>query len=159
MKIVLLTGDSSAVGQAVGSQVNVSHVHGDLMPADKVKYVEAYQRLGTKVAMIGDGINDAPALAKADIGIAMGYSGTDIAVEAADVVLLSDDLKKVPELIRKSRKAIHTIWQNILVANVINFAAIILAAYGLVGPVLAAIVHNVGAILVVLNSARLLRKE
>jgi Cd2+/Zn2+-exporting ATPase len=158
-KIVLLTGDSSEVGSAVGSQVNVSAVHGDLLPADKVKYVEAYQRLGTKVAMIGDGINDAPALAKADIGIAMGFSGTDIAVEAADIVLLSDDLKKVPEIIRKSRKAIRTIWQNILAANIINFVAIILAAYGLVGPVVAAIVHNVGAILVVLNSARLLRHE
>lgn len=158
-KIVLLTGDGVAVGNAIGGQVNIPIIHGDLLPADKVKYVETYQRLGFKVAMIGDGINDAPALAKADIGIAMGYSGTDVAVEAADVVLLSDDLKKIPETIRKSRKAIRTIWQNIAVANIINFAAIILAALGLLGPVAAAIVHNVGAIIVVLNSARLLRTE
>jgi Cd2+/Zn2+-exporting ATPase len=158
-QIVLLTGDAAAVGNAVGLQVNIPIVHGDLLPADKVKYVETYQGLGLKVAMIGDGINDAPALAKADIGIAMGFSGTDIAIEAADVVLLSDDLQKIPETIRKSRKAIRTIWQNIVVANVINFAAIILAAVGWLGPVAAAIVHNVGAILVVLNSARLLRND
>ncbi|MDF2633491.1 MAG: heavy metal translocating P-type ATPase [Pelosinus sp.] len=156
-KIVMLTGDAARVGEAVGAQVNVPIVHGDLLPTDKVKYVETYQRLGFNVAMIGDGINDAPALAKANIGIAMGYSGTDIAIEAADIVLLSDDLKRVPETIQKSREAIRTIWQNIVVANVINFAAIILAAMGLLGPVAAAIVHNVGAILVVLNSARLLR--
>lgn len=156
-KIVMLTGDASRVGEAVGKQVDVPIVHGDLLPTDKVSYVETYQRSGCNVAMIGDGINDAPALAKANIGIAMGYSGTDIAIEAADIVLLSDDLKKVPETIQKSRKAIRTIWQNIVVANVINFAAIILAALGLLGPVAAAIVHNVGSILVVLNSARLLR--
>ncbi len=156
-KIVMLTGDASRVGEAVGKQVDVPIVHGDLLPTDKVSYVETYQRLGCNVAMIGDGINDAPALAKANIGIAMGYCGTDIAMEAADIVLLSDDLKKVPETIQKSRKAIRTIWQNIVVANVINFAAIVLAALGLLGPVAAAIVHNVGSILVVLNSARLLR--
>lgn len=158
-KVVLLTGDATAVGNAVGSEVNIPIIHGDLLPDDKVKYVETYQREGFKVAMLGDGINDAPALAKADIGIAMGHSGTDIAIEAADIVLLSDDLKKIPETIQKSRKAIRTIWQNIVVANVINFAAIILAALGLLGPVAAAIVHNIGAILVVLNSARLLRHE
>ena len=158
-QVVLLTGDAATVGNAVGLQVNIPIVHGDLLPADKVKYVETYQGLGLKVAMIGDGINDAPALAKADIGIAMGYSGTDIAIEAADIVLLSDDLQKIPETIRKSRKAIRTIWQNIVVANIINFAAIIFAALGLLGPVAAAIVHNAGAILVVLNSARLLRND
>ncbi|MBP2651410.1 MAG: heavy metal translocating P-type ATPase [Firmicutes bacterium] len=157
-QVVLLTGDAAAVGNAIGAQVNISMVHGDLLPADKVKYVETYQRSGLKVAMIGDGINDAPALAKADIGIAMGYSGTDIAIEAADIVLLSDDLKKIPETIHKSRKAIRTIWQNIVIANVINLVAIIFAAGGLLGPVAAAIVHNVGAIIVVLNSARLLRQ-
>lgn len=158
-KIVILTGDAEIVGTAVGKQVNIPIVHGDLLPADKVKYVEIYQRSGCNVAMIGDGINDAPALAKANIGIAMGYSGTDIAMEAADIVLLSDDLKKVPETIQKSRKAIRTIWQNIVLANGINFVAIILAAFGLLGPAAAAIVHNAGAIIVVLNSARLLRHE
>ncbi|HWR07004.1 cation-translocating P-type ATPase [Sporomusa sp.] len=158
-KIVLLTGDATVVGNAIGEQVNIPIIHGDLLPGDKVKYVETYQQAGCKVAMIGDGINDAPALAKADIGIAMGYSGTDIAVEAADIVLLSDDLKKIPETIQKSRKAIRTIWQNIVVANMINLAAIVFAACGLLGPVAAAIVHNVGAIIVVLNSARLLRNN
>lgn len=157
--IVLLTGDSAAVGNAIAEQVHVPLVHGDLLPPDKVRFVESYQQSGFRVAMVGDGINDAPALAKADIGIAMGRSGTDIAAEAADIVLLSDDLNKIPETIRKSKQAIRTIWQNIIVANVINFAAIIFAASGLLGPVVAAIVHNVGAIIVVLNSARLLRHD
>ncbi|MBP2657374.1 MAG: heavy metal translocating P-type ATPase [Firmicutes bacterium] len=155
--IALLTGDTTVVGKAVAAKVNIPIVHGDLLPPDKAKYVEEYQKQGFKVAMIGDGINDSPALAKADVGIAMGYTGTDIAIEAADIVLLSDDLKKIPELIQKSRKAIRTIWQNIIIANAINLIAIILAAGGLLGPVAAAIVHNVGAILVVLNSARLLQ--
>lgn len=156
-QVVLVTGDHAAAGRSVADQVGISKVHGDLLPADKVQYVEKYRHLGGKVAMIGDGINDAPALAKADIGIAMGGSGTDIAMEAADIVLLSDDLSKIDETIETSKKAIRTIWQNIIVANGINVVAILFAAIGWLGPVAAAIVHNAGAILVVLNSARLLR--
>lgn len=155
--VVLLTGDAAAAGKAIGARLNIPVVHGDLLPDDKVEYVKKYQQAGHKVAMIGDGVNDAPALAKADIGMAMGYTGTDIAIEAADIALLADDLRKVPEAIAVSRRAYRTINQNIIVANVINAAAIGFAAWGLLGPVAAAIVHNAGAILVVLNSARLLR--
>jgi P-type E1-E2 ATPase len=156
-KLILLTGDATPVGKAIAAELNIPVVHGDLLPSDKVEHVKKYQSLGHKVAMVGDGINDAPALVQADIGIAMGYSGTDIAIEAADIALLSDDLSKIPEAINISKRAYNTIWQNIIVANFINVVAIGFAASGLLGPVAAAIVHNAGAILVVLNSARLLR--
>lgn len=156
-QVVLLTGDTAAAGEAVARQAGIRSVFGGLLPGDKAKYIEGCQLDGARVAMTGDGINDAPALARADIGIAMGYCGTDIAIEAADIVLLSDDLKRVPETIEISRKAIRTIWQNLAAANSINFIAIIFAAVGLLGPVAAAIVHNIGSIAVVLNSARLLR--
>ncbi|MDU2064473.1 MAG: cation-translocating P-type ATPase [Sporomusaceae bacterium] len=157
--LVMLTGDALPVGKAIAAELNIPIVHGDLLPADKVSYVEKYQDLGHKVAMVGDGINDAPALVKADIGIAMGYSGTDIAMEAADIALLSDDLAKIPEAIDLSKQAYRTIWQNIFTANLINIVAIVFATLGLLGPIAAAIVHNAGAILVVLNSARLLRRS
>lgn len=155
--VALLTGDATAVGKAVGRQVGISAVHGDLLPGGKVERIKAYQAEGKQVAMVGDGINDAPALATADVGIAMGCVGTDVAVEAADVVLLSDDLNRVTEIMHLSRRALRAIRQNIVAANLINLAAIGLAAYGILGPVPAAIIHNAGAILVVLNSARLLR--
>ena len=155
-KLVLLTGDAATVGNAIAAELNIPEVHGDLLPSDKVEYVKRYQGLGRKVAMIGDGINDAPALAKADVGIAMGFSGTDIAIEAADIALLSDDLSKIPEAIDLSKRAYKTILQNIIVANLINIVAIGFAAWGLLGPVAAAIVHNAGAVLVILNSSRLL---
>lgn len=155
--LVMLTGDAAAAGHAIGSRLNIPVIHGDLLPGDKVNFIKEYQAAGGKVAMIGDGINDAPALVKADIGIAMGCTGTDIAIEAADIALLSDDLRKIPEAIQVSRRAYKTIGQNIVVANLINIVAIGFAAVGILGPVAAAIVHNAGSILVVLNSARLLR--
>jgi P-type E1-E2 ATPase len=155
----ILTGDNIAVGKFVAEQVGVAEVFGDLLPQDKAAIVEKYQQAGKQVAMVGDGINDAPALAKANVGIAMGCAGTDVAMEAADIALLSDDLEKIPELMRLSRRTVQTIQQNIITANLINIVAIGFAAYGLLGPVAAAIVHNAGAILVVLNSARLLKEQ
>ncbi|MEG6584369.1 heavy metal translocating P-type ATPase [Dendrosporobacter sp. 1207_IL3150] len=157
--VALITGDAAIVGKAVGEKLNISEVHGDLLPGDKVQFVKSYQEQGNKVLMVGDGVNDAPALAAANVGVAMGSGGTNVALEAASIALLSGDLKKLKVIIQLSRRTIKTIHQNIIAANFINFAAIVLAAYGLLGPVAAAIVHNLGAILVVLNSSRLLRNS
>ena len=158
-QVTMLTGDSTAAGTAVGNQVGITSVIGDLLPGQKASLVSQYQQDGNFVAMVGDGINDAPALAQAHVGIAMGVGGTDVAIEAADIALLSDDLGKIATIVLLSRSALRTIQQNIIVANAINIVAIGVAAYGLLGPVGAAIVHNAGAILVVLNSARLLKYQ
>ncbi|QJW45405.1 cation-translocating P-type ATPase [bacterium BFN5] len=158
-QVTMLTGDSTAAGNSVGNQVGIPSVIGDLLPGQKASLVSQYQQEGRFVAMVGDGINDAPALAQAHVGIAMGVGGTDVAIEAADIALLSDDLGKIATTVLLSRSALRTIQQNIIVANAINVVAIGVAAYGLLGPVGAAIVHNAGAILVVLNSARLLKYQ
>ena len=158
-QIAMLTGDSAAAGRAVAKRVGIDTVKGDLLPGQKAAVISEYQQDGKYVAMVGDGINDAPALAKSNVGIAMGVGGTDVAIEAADIALLSDDLGKIAVIVQLSRSAVRTIQQNIIVANAINFFAIAFAAYGWLGPVGAAIVHNAGAILVVLNSARLLRYQ
>ncbi len=157
--IVLVTGDTSVVGNAVGKKLQLAKIHGDLLPGDKVRFVKEYQDKGHKVLMVGDGVNDAPALATAQVGVAMGCGGTNVAMEAAGVTLLAGELSKITGIMKLSKQTIKTIHQNIVVANFINICAIGFAAFGLMGPVAAAIVHNLGAILVILNSARLLSSD
>ena len=127
------------------------------MPEDKLRRLESLERATIRTAMVGDGINDAPALKRAWVGIAMGGIGSDIAVNAADIVLVRDDIRVIPWLVRLSRRMMRMIRFNITLAMRINFLAIILAALGLMGPVLGALVHNAGSVIVILNSARLLR--
>ncbi|MEW6697448.1 MAG: heavy metal translocating P-type ATPase [Bacillota bacterium] len=156
-EIVMLTGDNPIPAGYVASRVNIQKFMAQQLPETKVQNVKSLQERGLRVAMIGDGINDAPSLAAADVGIAMGTSGTDVAIEAADIALLSDDLSKVPRVIYLSRKTLAVINQNIWFANGINLISIVLASTGILGPVLAAVVHNMSAIVVIINSSRLLR--
>ena len=155
-KVLMLTGDSRSVAEAISKGVGLDEIVSDLLPEDKLGYIKNLKARGEKVAMVGDGINDAPSLVEADVGIAMGVIGTDAAIEAADIALTSDDLSKVPEAIALSRKTVAIIKQSLFMSVAINGVALILASTGDIGPVVGAIIHNIGSILVVGNSSRLI---
>ena len=155
--IALLTGDNKTTADAIAAKAGIKEVYSEQLPEDKVRVVENYISKNKVVCMIGDGINDAPALARADIGIAMGVLGSDVALETADIALMSDDISKIPDLLILSKKVFSTIKINIIISMIINIIAVILAATGIIDPVVGALVHNVSSILVVLNSSTLIK--
>ena len=154
-RICLLTGDRNTAVQQAARAIGANDARGELLPGGKVEYIRSLQQAGHTVAMLGDGINDAPSLTVADIGIAMGIHGTDVATEASDAVLLQDDLKRLPFLIALARATHRAIIQNLILAVVISVIAIVFAAAGYLPPWAAAIIHNLGGVLVFLNSFRL----
>ncbi len=156
-EIWMLTGDSALVADRIGKQLGIRY-EAKLLPEEKVISVKEWKRKGRVVAMIGDGVNDAPALAAADIGIAMGAVGTDVAIETADIALMTDELEKIPAAIRLSRKALRVIKENIIFALVFNTVLVFLSAQGWVTMILGAIMHQASSLLVILSSMRLLRK-
>ena len=154
---VLLTGDHENAARAIASQLAIAEVRANCLPEDKLGYIDEFERCGKPVCMMGDGINDAPALKKAQVGIAMGGIGSDIAVEAADIALMDDEVKELPHLIALSRRMMTTIKVNMTFSMVLNFLAIVLAITGVLSPVVGALVHNAGSVLVIGNSALLLK--
>jgi Cu+-exporting ATPase len=155
--VTLLTGDRLAPARAVAGRVHLDRVEAEQTPGAKAEWVRRRQEAGRTVAMVGDGINDAPALAVADVGIALGGVGTDLAAEAGSIVLMGDPLAPLPEAIAMSRRAVRTIRQNILLfAFGLNAVAVVLAGLRVLGPVAAAVLHQVGSLLVILNAVRLL---
>ena len=152
---VLLTGDNRRAARHFAELAGLEEIRAELLPAQKVEAVEQLQKEGRKVCMIGDGINDAPALKSASVGVAMGLMGSDIAVEAADIALMRDDLDQVLYLRRLSRSALNTIRGNITASMCINAVAVTLSVLGVLNPVTGALVHNAGSVLVVLNAALL----
>lgn len=154
---VLITGDHGNAASAIGKALEINDIHADCLPEDKLLHIEEYRRGGNSVCMIGDGINDAPALKKADVGIAMGGVGSDIAVDAADIALVRDEIKELPHLFALSGRMMTTIKANMIFSMALNFLAIILAMTGVLNPVAGALVHNAGSVLVIINSALLLR--
>ena len=157
VKTVMLSGDHAAAAQAVAAAAGVAEAHGQLLPADKLTRIAELQARSGPTAMVGDGINDAPALAAADIGIAMGAAGTDTAMEAADVVVMNDDLRRLPGLIRLSRRTHAVLWQNIALALGIKAVFLVLALAGS-ATMWTAVFADMGAsLIVVANGLRLLR--
>ncbi len=152
---ILLTGDNTETANYFASQVGIGKVYGNLLPQEKLDWIEKLKSEGKKVCMIGDGVNDAPALKTADVSVAMGSVGSDVAIEAADIALLGDDIGKIPYLKKLSNSTLFTIKSNIALSMTINAVAIVCSVFGLLNPVTGAIVHNAGSCLVVLNAALL----
>ena len=153
---VLLTGDHGNAASAIARQIRIAEVHAGCLPEDKLTYIRTCQQSGGSVCMMGDGVNDAPALKAADVGIAMGGVGSDIAVDAADIALVDDEVKELPHLIALSHRMMTTIKLNMTFSMALNFLAITLAIIGTLNPVVGALVHNTGSVLVITNSALLL---
>lgn len=154
---VLLTGDHENAANTIASLLHIKDVKANCMPENKLAYIEKYQKNGMPVCMIGDGINDAPALKKADVGIAMGGVESDIAVDAADIALVDDEVKELPHLVALSKHMMVTIKLNMTFSMTLNFIAITLAILEILNPVVGALVHNAGSIFVIINSAFLLK--
>ncbi len=155
IRTILLTGDVRQVAEAVAREVGIATVEAGLLPDEKVAHVRRLGAEGAVVAMVGDGVNDAPALAAAGIGIAMG-SGTDVARESADVVLLGSDLTRLVEALALARRTRGVIFQNFFGTVAVDLVGMALASVGIVGPVLAAFIHVVSELAFILNAARLL---
>lgn len=158
-EVLLLTGDNHDTANSIARQVGIDVVYPEQLPDDKVNVIESQLKDNRNVCMVGDGINDAPALATSNVGVSMGALGADVAIETADIALMSDDIGKIPVLINLSNKVLGTINVNIVVPILINFVAILFAAFGFIGPVVGALIHNVGSVLVVANSSRLINYD
>lgn len=153
---VLITGDNREAARSVAKQLGINTFHAECLPETKLAIIEESQENGRKICMVGDGVNDAPALKAAHVGIAMGREGSDIAVEVSDITLGEDSVRQLPYLIALARDMMKTIRLNLAFSLILNFAAIALAFTGILTPVTGALVHNAGSILVILWSVRLL---
>ncbi|MGN1135013.1 MAG: heavy metal translocating P-type ATPase [Oscillospiraceae bacterium] len=156
METVLLTGDNEKSAGTIAAALGIKNVNANCLPENKLDFIKALQEQNKEVCMIGDGINDAPALKMANVGIAMGGIGSDIAVDAADIALVDDEIKELPHLIMLSKHMMTTIKINLTFSMALNFLAIVLAILGILDPVVGALVHNSGSVLVIVNSALLL---
>ena len=154
---VLLTGDNKNSADSIASKLGITEYRSECLPEDKLNYIDNSEKADKLVCMIGDGINDAPALKRATVGIAMGGIGSDIAVDAADIALVDDEVKELPHLIALSKRMMTTIKLNMTFSMCLNFIAIVLAIIGTLNPVVGALVHNAGSVLVIINSSLLLK--
>ena len=155
--IELLTGDHEQTASSLAAAIGVAY-RANLLPEDKIRIVKEYQSKGHTVVMVGDGVNDAPALAQADVGIAMGAAGTDIAIEAAHIALMRDDWTLVPQIFRTARRTMTTVKTNLALTGIYNILGLSLAAFGILPPVYAAAAQSLPDIGIMVNSARLLRQ-
>jgi len=156
LRTVLITGDNRATAERIAADLGIREIYAEVLPQQKAEIVQRIQREGRKVAFVGDGVNDGPALATADVGVAMGLDGTDVAIETAEVALLSDDLTKLPHLLALSQKAIHVIHQNLVFSLGVLALAVGLTIPGILTPVTGALLHELSSLPVIANSARLI---
>jgi Cd2+/Zn2+-exporting ATPase len=154
-EIVMLTGDSKETAHAIAKEAGITSVHARMLPEDKAAIIQKLQAQGHKVAMVGDGINDAPALATADIGIAMGAAGTDVAIETADIALMADELMKIPEALRLSKRTLINIRQNVVIALLTVTALLSGVFAGSVHMAGGMLIHELSVMIVILNGMRL----
>lgn len=154
---VLLTGDNKQTASNIALESGINEFYSECLPEDKLSIIDKFQSEDERVCMVGDGVNDALALKKSFVGIAMGGIGSDIAVEAADIALIGDDIKAIPHLMELSIRTMRTININIIISMILNFVAIILAMTGVLNPILGALVHNIGSVVVIVHSALLLK--
>jgi Cd2+/Zn2+-exporting ATPase len=158
-KTVLISGDSQAVARTIGNELGVDQVYAEALPEQKLAIIRELQESGHRVAYVGDGVNDAPALAAADVGIAMGDIGTNVAMETADIVLLTDSIDRLPYLVELGQTGLRVIRNNVIFAMSMNVLSVVTSALGIIGPVLGAIMHEASALPVVANSARLIARR
>jgi Cd2+/Zn2+-exporting ATPase/Cu+-exporting ATPase len=151
----MLTGDNKPAAEAVAKQIGTDEVYAELLPEDKVAFIKNLMATGHRVAMVGDGVNDAPALAYADVGIGMG-AGTDVAAEEADIVLMTNDLRKISETVRMSKRTYRTIMENFYGTVIVDGLGVALAFLGFLNPLLAAGIHVASELAFISNSARLI---
>jgi len=157
-RIAMVSGDRQPVAARVAREIGCEEVAGECLPQNKVDYVRATKGRGYRVAVVGDGVNDAPALAAGDIGIAMGAAGSEVAIHSATIALMNNDLRRLPFLVRLSRNTRRVINQNFLFGVAFIIGGLTLAAFGKINPIVAAIMHNAGSLIVIFNSARLVRQ-
>jgi Cd2+/Zn2+-exporting ATPase len=157
-RIAMISGDRQPVATRVGQEIGCEEAVGECLPQNKVDFVRGIKSKGYKVAVVGDGVNDAPALAAGDIGIAMGAAGSEVAIHSATIALMNNDLRRLPFLVKLSRSTRAVINQNFLFGVLFIIVGLTAAAAGYLNPILAAILHNVGSLIVIFNSARLVRK-
>ena len=156
--IAVLTGDNNIEAKRVMAEANIDVMHAELLPEQKLEKVKEAQK-NNLVAVVGDGINDSLALSEADVGIAMGAMGSDTAIQSADISLMNNSLDNLPFVIELSRKTKATIYQNIIIAFSISFVMMVLAATGLVTPLVGAFLHNIGAFIILINSGKITKKK
>lgn len=157
VKPVLLTGDNKNAATSIANALNINEYCAECMSKDKLNFIDKREKQKKSVCMIGDGVNDAPALKRATVGIAMGKIGSDIAIEAADIALVDDEVEKLPHLLSLSGKMMDTIKLNMSFSMGLNFIATVLAITGILNPIVGALVHNAGSVPVIINSSLLLK--
>jgi Cd2+/Zn2+-exporting ATPase len=154
-QVIMITGDNPFSAEKIANELGVDKYFAQVLPQDKLRIIRDLQADGHKVLFAGDGVNDAPALAAADVGVAMGMSGTDLALETAEIGLMSDEIERLPQLIGLSRQALKVIRANVIFSMSVNVIAVFLGSFGMIGPVIGALIHEGSSVPVLANSARL----